>query len=242
MGHTQRYMNNKLETENMNKYDPSYLEPRVVKLEAGLDILTKNVTDLTTAVRENAISLDNKLERLTVAVTEAAAPKKTDWSTIIAAVMMIMAVGAAVLIPLNNTAQENRAEILRLHSTMVEHTKLDMHPVGLALVQRMEENQKMHITEDEKSLLEMRVHFHEEMDAELKTIRLVVEANQQKNDLHNDRVYGRVVKLEDQNRLDSEREKDELQMWRQRAMGLNNNTTPGVHSHLDIQNPTSLPK
>jgi len=219
------------EKKYMMKTDPLHLEPRVVKLEAGLDILTKNVTDLTTAVRENAISLDSKLERLTVAVTEAAAPKKTDWSTIIAAVMMVLAVGAAALIPLNNTSQDNKTTIEKNHTTMIEHQKLDMHPVGWALVQRIEDQLKTHILNnekefkshvdnDEKEIERIITHYHEELTFLRENFENQLKAAKDRNDQFNDKIYSRVVKLEDQNKFDSEREKDELQMWRQKAMGL----------------------
>lgn len=236
-------------TKYMIKSDPLHLEPRVVKLEASLDILTKNVTDLTTAVRENAINLDIKLERLTVAVTEAAAPKKTDWSTIMAAVMMIMAIGAAVLIPLNNLTQDNKVAIERCHESLAGHIKIDMHPVGWALVQRLESKLDTHIDNNDKDFAshilsdqkEMTSHIaqatrehnllsekfqveissHEKlMDAKFELIKAEINGIQGKNDLYIDKLFGRVQSLETERIKVSDNEHSELMKWRQKAMGL----------------------
>lgn len=130
----------------------NHLESRVVKLEASLDILTKNVVDLSNAVRENASNLDNKLERLTVAVTQAQSPQKTDWSMIISAIFLILAIGSAVFWPLNQTSTNNKVEMKLLSEKFDEHNKLELHPVGNALVKRLEEFNKEQISKDNDEL------------------------------------------------------------------------------------------
>ena len=118
----------------------THLEPRVAKLEAGLDILTKNVNDLTVAVRDVSTNLETKIEKLTVAVTEAAAPKKTDWSMIISACLLMMAIGSAVFWPLNQTSQNTKTDLQALELKFEEHQKLTLHPVGAAKIDNLEKD------------------------------------------------------------------------------------------------------
>lgn len=194
------------------------LEPRVAKLEAGLDILTKNVNDLTIAVRDNAVNLEDKIERLTIAVTQAQAPRRTDWSTIFAGIMLVLAIGSAVFWPLNQTAQDNKTELQEVHNDMVSHTALDNHPVGAALVQRLEEQAKLHRDADDKERETIRVHFHEELELITKNYQQQLSALEAKVNLHNDRLYARVVKVEDTVEQAKNSDLNELRLWRLRAM------------------------
>jgi hypothetical protein len=99
------------------------LEPRVAKLEVGLDRLTDDVKELSSIVRQQGANTDSQIQRLIVAVTEASAPKKTDWPTLIALIMLVMAIGSAVFWPLNQTAQENKVNLERLSQKVEEHQK-----------------------------------------------------------------------------------------------------------------------
>lgn len=145
------------------------LEPRVAKLEVGLDRLTEDVRSLAGIVRDQGANVEKQLQSLTIAVTEAQAPRKTDWSVIISAVLLMMAIGSAVFWPLNQTSQLNKESIDKLEVKFEQHEQLQGHPVGIALIQQLDT---------------------------------------------------RVTNLELQNRSDNERAKDELNLWREKAMGL----------------------
>jgi len=145
------------------------LEPRVAKLEVGLDRLTEDVRSLAGIVRDQGANVEKQLQSLTIAVTEAQAPRKTDWSVIISAVLLMMAIGSAIFWPLNQTSQINKEAIDKLEVKFEQHEQLQGHPVGVALIQQLD---------------------------------------------------NRVTNLELQNRTDTEREKDELTLWRQKSMGL----------------------
>ena len=145
------------------------LEPRVAKLEVGLDRLTEDVRSLAGIVRDQGANVEKQLQSLTIAVTEAQAPRKTDWSVIISAVLLMMAIGSAVFWPLNQTSQLNKEAIDKLEIKFEQHEQLQGHPVGVALIQQLDT---------------------------------------------------RVTNLELQNRSDNERAKDELNLWREKAMGL----------------------
>ena len=114
------------------------LEPRVARLETGLECLTKAVNDIATSMRENYNSTNQKIDSLAIAVTNAAAPKKTDWGLFISGIGLILALGAAVLIPLNSATKDNKELINQYHESMVEHQKLPLHPVGQARIDDME--------------------------------------------------------------------------------------------------------
>lgn len=216
----------------------SHLEPRVAKLETGLDILTRNVTDLTIAVRDNTANLDDKLERLTVAVTQAQSPRRTDWGTIISGVFLILAIGSAVFWPLNQTAQDNKTAILDLSLKFEQHQQLDNHPVGAILMNRVEEQVRTHISNNEKQNEALLTHFHEEIVAAKEHLETQLKDSSKLQDMINERLIAKLLVLEEQNKLDVEREKDELTQWRMKAMGLISSAEPpSGHSHLDMKTP-----
>jgi hypothetical protein len=99
------------------------LAPRVAKLETGLEILTRDVSTLASIVREQSGNIEQEIQKLAVGVTQAAAPKKTDWSTLIALAMLIMALGSAVFWPLNETAADNKSNIQKLELRLEDHNK-----------------------------------------------------------------------------------------------------------------------
>ncbi len=134
----------------------SKLEPRVAKLELGLDRLTDDVRDLAGVVRKQGANMEQEIQKLVVAVTQASGPRKTDWSTIIAAVMMVMAIGAAVLVPLNQISQDNKREIEKVQTIISDHMKQDGHPVSITSIQRLEDQIKMHNDNDDRKMVEDR--------------------------------------------------------------------------------------
>jgi len=93
------------------------------------------------------------------------------------------------------------------------------------LVIRLEENLKSQIGVNEKSITQLKEYFTERMT--------LIQA---KNDLHNDGLYGRVVRLEEHEESETAKERDELVMWRQRAMGL----TDSSHQHSPLS-PLQVP-
>lgn len=232
----------------MAQYD-SHLEPRVVKLEAGLDILTKNVTDLTTAVRENAFNLDNKLERLTVAVTEAAAPKKTDWSLMISAVFLVLALGSAVFWPLNQSAHNNKADIAATAAKFEQHQTLLLHPVGEALLQRVEDQLKTHVDNNAREIVDHKAYdtkAHEDLDKKLqmeynlitKTLEAQLSSMEKRQDIINDRMYNRVIALENAQDTFHQKELGELRAWRSKANGLSSpeHIVPLIDKEIPVKN------
>lgn len=133
------------------------MEPRVAKLEAGLDLLTKNVSDLTTNVQRIATTIDDKFERLNIGLANAQAPKKTDWSLFISIGFFILALGSAVFWPLNKTAQDNKAEISKCAGELAEHQKLDSHPVSAALLKDIEKVLDLQRSKDDDELRQLRL-------------------------------------------------------------------------------------
>ena len=235
-----------------NESEPrnQYLEPRVAKLEGQLDRLTEDVRSLASIVRDQGNTVEKQLSELTVAVTQAAGPRKTEWSTIISAVLLIMAIGSAAFWPLNQTVQENKTAIETLNQNFQNHGLLTLHPVGQALVQRLELQLKDHV---ESNRHEMESHLEDAKEMHsviLKDVTKQIEyvqrihelelsALKERVQLHDDRLYGRVVTLEDENRIEIERLKDELQMWRLRASGFGINPSVNTHSHEETRQDTT---
>jgi len=214
-----------------NQQDPR-LEPRVAKLEVGLDRLTEDVRSLAGIVRDQGSNVEKQLQALTIAVTEAQAPKKTDWSVIISAVLLVLAIGSAVFWPLNQTSANNKALIDNLQAKFEAHQQLDMHPVGLALVKRLEEQLANHTEANQKEMAEhiaqaqrdhdaMQKEFELELNSHVKLFEAELKGQKDTSDIYFDKLYARIVALEQKNDLECAKDKDELMQWRQKAMGLN---------------------
>lgn len=129
-----------------NYVSSEYLEPRVAKVETGLDMLARDVAGLAQVVREQGVNIERQIKELAIGVTQAAAPRKTDWQTLIALVMLIMAIGSAVFWPLNQTANDNKQAVQRIEQQFHDHSQLQLHPVGQALLSRVENEVHDHIT------------------------------------------------------------------------------------------------
>ena len=211
------------------------LEPRVAKLEVGLDRLTEDVRSLAGIVRDQGSNVEKQLQALTIAVTEAQAPKKTDWSVIISAGLLVLALGSAVFWPLNQTAQVNKQAIDNLQVKFESHQQLDSHPVGAALMLRLEEQLKTHVESNNKEMSDhiaqaqrdhdsMKEQFKTDLDAHVKLFEMELSQHQEKNVLQFDKLDHRVTLLEEQNTREITRDRDELVQWRQKAMGL---SSPG---------------
>jgi hypothetical protein len=104
-----------------NEINNNYLEPRVAKLETGLEILTRDVSSLAGIVRDQGRNIEGEIQKLAVAVTQAGAPKKTDWATLISLAFLIIALGSAVFYPLNSQVQEIK-EREAVFQSSVTHT------------------------------------------------------------------------------------------------------------------------
>lgn len=211
----------RIRTIMTNKKD-SQLEPRVAKLETGLDILTQNVQNLTTAVRENSIAMEDKLERITIAVTQAQAPKKTDWSIVISGVLLIMAIGSAVFWPLNQTSQNNKDDLLRLEQKFDQHQSLTMHPVGEAKVETVENTLESIKTEivSRDSALDSKIQ--KEIVLSLQTTDTKINGLdiriQREFNLKNEALDTRLKRMESYMEHQDQADFQELRNWRLKAM------------------------
>lgn len=206
-------------------HTPIYLEPRVAKLEVGMERLTDDVRNLAIVVREQGNQVEQEIQKLVVAVTQAAGPRKTEWSTIIAAAMLVLAIGAAAFWPLNQTVQEQKVFLSTISQKIEDHSKIENHPVGVALINRLEYQIKDVVIDKNKNYEDLKLQFRGQiMDLERYNDQKLQFLTEKMN-LHDDRLYNRVVALESRNLLDDERERDELDKWRQRAMGLSGPST-----------------
>lgn len=206
-----------------------HLEPRVAKLEVGLDRLTDDVRNLALVVREQGSQMEGEIQKLVVAVTQAAGPRKTDWSVVISALLLVMAVGSAVFWPLNQTSQDNKSGLQETDKKLEEHQKMDSHPVGMALIKRVEEQiqnhavaneaaMKAHVEYDDRQFQALDTKLQQEYALITKATEAQLTALESKVDLHNDRIYARVIKVEDKMELAHNAELNELRLWRLRAM------------------------
>ena len=123
----------------------SLLEPRVTRVEAELEAITRDIGILSADVKtmssasvRQAENMEKEIQGLAVAVTSAAGPRKTDWQTIVGAIGVIMAVGAACLAPLYMRVADVETGIEHQKELFAIHEKLVMHPVGSSRVDALE--------------------------------------------------------------------------------------------------------
>lgn len=198
------------------------LEPRVAKLEVGLDRLTEDVRDLAGVVRSQGQTVEQEIQKLVIAVTQAAGPRKTDWGTLISALFLVMAIGSAVLIPLNQTSQNNKDELRALHQEFVEHKNLVMHPVGENRVINMEQR-FIDLSANNKAAIDaVGNKLSREIELITTEIRNQVSTISGKYDREisdlGDRLLSRLNGY-DQSQIDlNRRDLEELRLWRMRAM------------------------
>ena len=184
------------------------LEPRVAKLEVGLDRLTDDVRSLAAIVRDKGSNVEKQLNQLTVAVTQAAGPRKTDWTVIISAVFLVLAIGSAVFWPLNQQVSDNKSQLDKVENRLSEADKqfeikndLEHQALKTCFRQELEQQKKL-------------------FDAEIALAQAKADGVQKYNELYIDKLFGRVQSLEAERIKVSDKEHDELMLWRQKAMGL----------------------
>jgi hypothetical protein len=120
----------------------SNLEPKVAKLESDIAAVTRDLGSLTLTVRDlsNVVRVQGdrtaqQIEQLLVSVTNASAPKKTDWQALMAAAALILAIGTAALSPMYLRVNDIQQKSESVATELREHQKLAMHPVGAARVE-----------------------------------------------------------------------------------------------------------
>ncbi len=225
------FINNKTD----NSVGTSQLEPRVAKLELGMERLTEDVRDLAQVVRTQGSQMEQDIQKLIVAVTQASGPRKTDWSTIIAGIMLIFAIGSAVFWPLNKALQDTQTQLNIVTSRIDDHQKLDMHPVGDAIAKRLELQLTEHIKSDEVKLSNhlsdaREMHrvitesFQKDLSYQKQLFDNQLKFMQVKYDTWMEKITGCVEKLQDRNLQIEQENRNELNRWRQKAMKLDSNT------------------
>jgi len=209
------------------------LRTRIAVVERDLTTLTTDVRDLMKVVRD-----------LATTVTEAKAPRRVDWFPLVGAAMsaivLIMAIGSAVIVPLNGEVNALKATQYRQRDRFDTHSMLPLHPVGASKVENLERLSLL-LTEQLRQNLETLTkqlaahviderHENEIRDTatkrEIELTHAVISTRvadldmrlQKEFGLIQDRNNSRLAKLEVED-IDSRRANDaELRQWRLRAI------------------------
>jgi len=207
-------------------------EPRLTVVERELETLTKDVKEMCKSVRD-----------LTVLVTEVKAPRRVDWfplfGAVMSAIVLIMAIGSAVIVPLNSEVTALKLANDRQRDRFDLHTVLPLHPVGASRVDALErlsllltEQLKQNLDGLDKKLQQLKtddLHSQEILAANAKREVELAHINANELDIRLQREFGllqdrnnaRLVKLEDRHAVDLGvlmQELKELREWRQKAV------------------------
>lgn len=114
------------------------VETRMETVTTSLQNVANDIRDLSAVVRQQGTNIEGQISQLLVAVTQASAPRKTDWQTLIAGVGLILAIGAAAFSPLLLRLNDVQNGLGRLEAREEKHEALPMHPVGMARLDAIE--------------------------------------------------------------------------------------------------------
>ena len=138
---------------------PENLEPKIAKMEATIESVTRDIGNLAHIVQgisgtvaDLAKSTNEQFEKLLVGITTAAAPRRTDWQVVIAAAVLCLALGAAVLTPISAQIVHLDTQTEALNSQIDAHMRLPLHPVGESRVNDLEKNLTARLEELTKEL------------------------------------------------------------------------------------------
>jgi len=113
-------------------------------------MLARDVASLAQVVRDQGNNIEKQIKELAIGVTQAAAPRRTDWQMLISLALLILALGSAVFWPLNQTAKENQQALVHVEQSLDAHSREYSHPVGSALINRLESELANHIAANNK--------------------------------------------------------------------------------------------
>ena len=211
--------------------DSSNWEPRVTRVEAGLDGLKNTVQDLASVVRTQGeqqmaqnTRIESQIQSLTVAVTNAAAPKKTDWNLLLTLGFFILTCSGILFIPLNQTTQATKESLHEVIMSFQAHQQLDNHPVGVALMHRLQSQldtsiaNMAHDQEVQNADWNRRFNIHDDMDkAEFTSLEGKLKTEYM---LANKTLEQRILIVEGRQKFQDEQDLKELREWRNKASGL----------------------
>ena len=147
------------------------IETELESVQRDVGIISADVRSLSVAIRQQGDLFTEQLRQLNISVVNAAAPRKLDYSVILTAIALVMAIGAAVLSPiyLQIASLQKIAEAHR--DEFVSHSKLDMHPVGLTRINALERSLYEAVTRREKATEELK----EQLNGEVSSLRVDLE-------------------------------------------------------------------
>ena len=138
---------------------PKELEPRVAILETSVERLTDSVDKLVT----HGEKVEQGISDLTVLVTKAQAPRRTDWQTIISFIFLLGTVVSAIYWPLNmrmdfiELRQSDMREKLQRETALItERTEKELQNLGDRILLRLNTSDADRNNERQKDLDELR--------------------------------------------------------------------------------------
>jgi len=176
-------------------------EGRIVRLETGLQQVSDTVEKLAGVVheqsndiREQSAIVERELKALAVAITQAAAPRKTDWHLVVNVIGVALAIGALVFIPLNMQLRHESERCLERHNHVSD---------GLVNVRGILQRESELINADIKAQV---AAIKSATDREVQNL--------------GDRLVGRMNDFEKARDARDEKDVEELRQWRMSGMGL----------------------
>ena len=114
---------------------------KVAKLEATQEACARDIVNLVAVVHGLSTTVTNlaqntsaQIERLAVGLAAATGPRKTDWAVLVAAGVLVLAIGNGALSPITQRVSDLQDNQVRLRQQLEDHKMLPLHPVGQARI------------------------------------------------------------------------------------------------------------
>jgi hypothetical protein len=124
-------------------------QPKLAALETSVEAVTRELGALAVTVQTVSTDLGafarsttEHLRLLAVDIASAKAPRATNWQVVVAAGVLILALSAAVIAPLSLRLNEMQITQMTNAANFAGHEKLTLHPVGMALIARLQDDVK----------------------------------------------------------------------------------------------------
>jgi hypothetical protein len=148
------------------------VETQVGNLSENIRALAVDVRSLADTVSMQGKEFDRHLEKIMVLITQASAPKQTNWLGLIsvssAVIIMLLAVGAAVFAPLSYRIGINETTLMKLNDVVQDHVRND---VSVSELSRLHTISQMRADQNEKAIATLDAKLQKEYGLVTDTLR-----------------------------------------------------------------------
>ena len=165
------------------------IEPRLATVETQIGSVTgqlrelaNDVRDLSSTLRDQGVRVEGEIQKLLVGLTNAAAPRRTDWQALLTGVGLILAIGGAALSPVylrlsdvQTAVHDNAKSVVQVAKALTDHSKLKLHPVGETRIDALEHSVISTFDRIEKDKEKDHLILHQDLTREIAPLKEMIQ-------------------------------------------------------------------